>query len=179
MQQDATTNRLIKDGISIKNAGLVLLTVYLKLLLERLELVNNNQFISKNAQVEGVHYLQFLVTGYAQTEESFLPLNKLICGLKLTESVPNGIDISEENKQLIEGLIQAAVAHWPAIGDSSIDGFRGNWLVRDGLLLEHEDRWELIVDKKAYDILINRAPFSFSIINFEWMPKPIYVIWPY
>jgi hypothetical protein len=32
------------------------------------------------------------------------------------------------------------------------------WLVRDGILQEFEAHWELTVDKRAYDILINQAP---------------------
>ena len=60
-----------------------------------------------------------------------------------------------------------------------IDGFRGNWLIRNGLLVETEDRWELKVEKVSYDILLNQSPFSFEIIKFPWMKKPIYVQWPY
>jgi hypothetical protein len=30
---------------------------------------------------------------------------------------------------------------------------RGNFLVRDGLLSEEQDKWELTVEKRAYDIL--------------------------
>jgi len=97
----------------------------------------------------------------------------------LSYPVKEDIDISEKEKNIIDGLISAAISHWPRIGKCSVDGFRGNWLVRDGLLTEQDDRWELTVEKRAYDLLISKSPFSFSIIRYPWMPKPLYVTWPY
>ena len=168
----------MENAIAIPNAGLVLLNSYIPLLFERLGLIANGQFTSITHQKEAVHYLQYLVTGLSETEEHLLPLNKILCGLDITAAMPQGMTILTGDKELMDGLIQAAIGHWPTIGETSIDGFRSNWLVREGLLEEQADRWELSVDKRAYDILINQAPFSFSIIKFPWMPKPLYVNWP-
>ncbi|TRX42794.1 hypothetical protein FNW21_00230 [Flavobacterium restrictum] len=108
-----------------------------------------------------------------------MPLNKVLCGLPLATPVADGIEIIDSQKNLIAGLINAVISHWTTIGDTSVDGFRGNWLVRDGLLVEKEERWELTVDKRAYDLLIHKSPFSFSIIKYTWMLKPLHVIWLY
>ncbi|PIF29800.1 hypothetical protein CLU81_0184 [Flavobacterium sp. 9] len=169
----------LKQGIAVRNAGIVLLNDYISMLFERLNLVAENKFISNEHQVRAVQYLQYVITGMQETEEVYLPLNKVLCGLPLTDTVPDFIEIPDHEKQLINGLIQAAISHWPDIGDSSIEGFRGNWLVRDGILVEQEDKWELTVDKRAYDLLINRSPFAFSIIKYHWMDKPFHVLWPY
>jgi len=168
-----------KQGIPVRNAGIVLLNDYIAILFERLSLTSERKFISNEHQVRAVQYLQYLITGMQETEEVYLPLNKVLCGLPLTDTVPDYIEISDQEKQLINGLIQAAISHWPEIGDCSVDGFRGNWLVRDGILVELEDKWELTVEKRAYDILINRSPFAFSIMKYHWMDKPLHVIWPY
>lgn len=168
-----------KQGIPVRNAGIVLLNDYIAMLFERLNLTSESKFRSNEHQVRAVQYLQYLITGMQETEEVYLPLNKVLCGLPLTDTVPDFIDISDQEKQLINGLIQAAISHWPEIGDCSINGFRGNWLVRDGILVELEDKWELTVEKRAYDILINRSPFAFSIMKYHWMDKPLHVIWPY
>ncbi|WP_337966025.1 contractile injection system tape measure protein [uncultured Flavobacterium sp.] len=169
----------LKQGIAVRNAGIVLLNNYISILFERLNLVAENKFISNEHQVRAVQYLQYVITGMQETEEVYLPLNKVLCGLPLTDTVPDFIEIPDHEKQLINGLLQAAISHWPEIGDCSTDGFRGNWLVRDGILVEQEDKWELTVDKRAYDILINRSPFAFSIIKYHWMDKPLHVLWPY
>jgi hypothetical protein len=168
-----------KQGIPVRNAGIVLLNDYIAMLFERLSLTSESKFRSNKHQVRAVQYLQYLITGMQETEEVYLPLNKVLCGLPLTDTVPDFIDISDQEKQLINGLIQAAISHWPEIGDCSVDGFRGNWLVRDGILVDLEDKWELTVEKRAYDILINRSPFAFSIMKYHWMDKPLHVIWPY
>ena len=167
------------NSISVQNAGLVLLNNYFQVLFERLGLVENSQFISEAAQNDAVRYLQFLATGQENMEESFLPLNKYLCGLQVSQPIPAELSISEADKELMEGLLSAAINHWPAIGESSIDGFRGNWLVREGLLKEQEDHFELIVEKRPYDLLINQSPFSFSIIKYPWMLKQIRVTWAY
>jgi hypothetical protein len=166
-------------GISIKNAGLVLLNSFIPLLFERLGLIYANKFIDTEKQAASVHYLQYTVTGLSHTEDFLLPLNKILCGLPLPQHVTEGISVSEEHKEIIEGLIKAVINYWPAIGDSSIEGFRGNWLVRDGLLTEQDDKWELVVEKRAYDVLIHKSPFSLPIIKYPWMDKPLHVIWPY
>jgi hypothetical protein len=145
---------------------------------ERAGLIKDKQFINEAAANRAVHVSQYLVTGLTNTEEPFLVLNKLLCGLP-EEYAIIPVEITEEEKQLGNSLITAAIGYWPAIGNQSIDGFRGNWLVRDGLLAEQEDRYHLTVDKRAYDLLLNHSPFSFSIIKYAWMKKPLYINWPY
>ena len=166
-------------AIPVKNAGVVLLNNYIEILIDRLGLLNEKQFKDSSSQLNAVHYLQYVVTGLTKTEETLLPLNKVLCGLPITTPVMESITITEDQKKLINGLISAAISHWPNLGDTSILGFRGNWLVRDGILIEKEERWELTVEKRVYDLLIHKSPFSFSIIKYPWMQKPLHVIWPY
>lgn len=170
---------MLAERIVVKNAGLVLISSYFTMLLERLELTSENKFVGKEAQLSAVHYLQYVATGFTYTEEHHLPLNKILCGVSPIEPVSNRIDVSEAQITLISGMLEAIINQWSAIGNSSIDGFRGNWLVRDGLLIEDINNWTLNVEKRAYDILINRSPFSFSIVKFPWMKKPLHVNWSY
>ena len=170
----------LQEQILSKNAGLVILNTYIPTLLERLQLITSNQFVTPTAQEKAVFCLQYLVTGLTDTEENFLSLNKILCGLPLTTPLQTStITLTEAEQQLMESLLQAVMGYWPASGSSSTEGFRGNWLVRDGMLLENEARWELTVEKRAYDILLSKSPFSFSILKFPWMPKPLHVTWSY
>ena len=176
---ETTSNTPLRKGIAIQNAGLILLNTYFNLLFDRLELIKENAFISKNTQVDAAHYLQFIATGLTHTKESLLVLNKVLVGLPPNEPISDGVEMDTNQKELINGMISSAIAYWSSIGNSSIEGFRGNWLVRDGILREMEDRWELVVEKRSYDILMQKSPFSFSIINLPWMSKPLHVQWPY
>jgi hypothetical protein len=173
------TENKLGEGTLVHNAGLVLLNTYIPLLFDRLGLAAEGRFRDTSAREDAVHYLQYLATGLNGTEESLLPLNKLLCGLNLSHPVPYELPMEDDDAKLMDGLIEAAINHWGAIGDSSISGFRGNWLVRDGLLTEHAEKWELTVEKRAYDILLYQSPYSFTIINYPWMNKPLYVSWPY
>ncbi|WP_055442540.1 contractile injection system tape measure protein [Lacinutrix himadriensis] len=170
---------IIKEGVSVANSGLVLLSGYFSMLFEKLDLTTNNSFINMESQLKAVHFVQYLATGMEQTQESYLAFNKVLCGISITTPIQDAIEISEDQKKLMDGLIGAAINQWPAIGETSIDGFRGNWLVREGMLKEEQDYWELTVEKKAYDLLIHKSPFNFSKINFPWMLKPLRVNWPY
>lgn len=173
------TATITQGSIAVKNAGIVLLNNYIAMLIERLGLLDGEQFKDKAAQLDAVHYIQYVITGLTKTEEALLPLNKVLCGLPIDTPVMESINITEDQKKLINGLISAAISHWPSLGDTSVQGFRGNWLVRDGLLIEKEERWELTVEKRVYDLLIYKSPFSFTIIRYPWMKKPLHVTWPY
>ena len=166
------------DGTSvINNAGLVLLNSYFPLLFQRLGLMEDSQFISEETQFKAVHCLQYLVAGNTTTKEAYLFLNKILCGVDVSTPLTTEVLISEADKELMDGLIEAAIVHWSAIGESTMEGFRGNWLVREGSLKEKAEYWDLTVEKRAYDVLITRAPFTFSVIYFPWMSKPIHVNW--
>jgi hypothetical protein len=167
----------IGEGIAIKNAGLVLLNSYIPLLFERLELIRDGEFIQPNAQNDAVHFLQYLVTGAEATEEFLLPLNKILCGMDLGNPITDGVSLNEDQAEMMESLIHGVISHWPDSGSQSVDGLRGNWLVRNGILRKEENGWELTVERKAYDLLLMRVPFSFSVIKFPWMPKPLTVKW--
>lgn len=167
------------NGLPVKNAGMVLLQSFFPMLFDRLGLIKDKQFNNEEAAQYATHYLHFLVTGLEDSQDPELLLNKVVCGLRATDPIEYGTTISLQQQVLVEGLIQSAINYWPAIGKSSINGFRGNWLVRNGLLIEHEDKWELAVEKRPYDILIHKSPFSFSIVKHPWMPKALYVTWNY
>lgn len=162
----------------INNAGVVILQGFFMPFLERLGLVANKQFVNQQAQRQAVHYLQFLVSGQSQTQEQYLTLNKLLCGLPLHEPVEVDIEMTAAQVEICQSLLRSVIGYWRAIGTSSIDGFRGNWLVRDGALAQAGDHWDLIVDRRAYDVLLARAPFTYAVIKLPWMEKAIYVTWP-
>lgn len=167
----------VKRDIPVYNAGIVLLSGFTDILFQRLKLTEKQKFTSLENQIKAVHALQYLITGSTGFEQTYLALNKVLCGFSTNEIIPDQIDISEESKALINGLMYAVIGHWPEIENSSIDGFRANWLIRDGNLIELEDKWELTVQKRAYDILLNTSSFYFSSVKYPWMNKPLHVNW--
>lgn len=162
----------------INNAGIVLLQSYIKPLFERLKLIHHDQFVNASAQRAATHYLQYLICGQSHSEEHHLMLNKVLCGLPLAQPLEGGIEINSNETEIVHSLIQAVAQYWPAIGTTSVAGFQGNWLVRGGTLTEKSEHWDLVVERRAYDILIRRSSLSYTIVRLPWMGKPIYVTWP-
>ena len=178
MPEQESSSELHELPISIGHAGLVILQVFIERYFERLGLIENGGFVDTNAQCEAVLFFNYMATCDFYTEEQHLVLNKLLCGLAVTSAVEPGMDTNGESEEIANSLIEAMIQYWSAIGSSSIDGFRGNWLVRQGSMRELADHWELIVETKPYDLLLQQAPVSYSIIKHPWMPKPIQVSWP-
>ncbi len=169
----------VSSGVPVRNAGLVILNSYFTILFDRLGLLNDKEFINEEGQLKAIHYLQYIVTGLTATEESLLVLNKILCGVDIESPIKESIEMTPKEKELIDGMIESSIAYWSSIGTTSVEGFRGNWLVREGVLKEEEDRWELTVEKRSYDILMQKSPFTFSIIKLPWMKKPLHVTWPF
>lgn len=163
----------------VKEAGVVLLNHFIPMLMEKLGLVSNKQFISLAAQEKCVYIVYYTATGVEEQTEGRNALSKVLCGFHPSESVNLDQSLSQSEISLINGMLETVIHYWPAIGQSSIAGLRGSFLVRDGLLSEGQSRWKLTVDNKPYDLLLRRSPFSFSIIKYPWMENPLYVNWSY
>ncbi|NCG26197.1 MAG: hypothetical protein GWP42_01465, partial [Verrucomicrobiales bacterium] len=54
---------------------------------------------------------------------------------------------------------------------------REGFLLRDARLLELEESWQLKVEGKTLDILMDGMPWSFGIIKLPWMDKRLIVEW--
>lgn len=163
--------------IHIPNAGMVLATPYIPHLFALLKLTEQGRFVDPKAAERAVHLLQFMVDKRTATPEYQLVLNKLLCGVKTGTPIVAGIDITDHERETIESLLQGIIANWDALGSTSIDGLRTSFLQRPGLLRRQEDGWHLQVERRAYDMLLDRLPWSFSMIRHSWMPTLLRVDW--
>jgi hypothetical protein len=168
----------VDEPLYIKNAGLVLLHPYFHRLFSMLNLLEKNKFISEEAQIKGVHLLQFIATGKTEHPENELVLNKIICGLPLSTPVPMDIGLSDEEKRIASGLLSGAIANWPRMKTMTPDALRGTFILREGNIKEEADRWKLKVEKGSFDILLKTIPWAFNFVRMGFMPKFISVEWP-
>jgi hypothetical protein len=165
------------ERLPLMNAGMVLAAPYIPRLFDTLGLLRDGRFADTPAAERGVHLLQFLVSGRAASPEYQLPLNKLLCGLPLNAPVPAGIGTSEREQATIAGLLQAMIGNWGALGNTSVDGLRQAFLLRGGELLRGPEDWRLTVAPGPFDMLMERLPWSFSIVRYPWMAQPLHVTW--
>jgi len=175
--KDAQASVRPGERIALDNAGMVLMAPYLPRLFAMLGLVADGVFVDLDAAERAVHLLQFAVSGAGSTPEYALPLNKLLCGLPLDAPVAAGIDLTVDERETVEGLLEAMIAAWSALGRTSVEGLRQSFLMRGGELSLGAQGWELAVAHGPFDMLMDRLPWSFSIVRFGWMPAPLHVSW--
>lgn len=166
------------ETVYLANAGLVLLWPFLTMLFDRLGYLENQQFHDDASQRRAALLLQFLASGAAAVPEYQLPLNKLLCGLAQGQPLPRELALTDAEIELGESLLKAVITRWDSLKNTSIAGLRETFLLRSGKLeWLPDDRIVLTVEPKTLDILLDRRPWSISIIKLPWMTAPLYVSW--
>jgi hypothetical protein len=164
------------EPLYILNAGLILLHPYFTRYFELLGLLSNKQFKDEAAVHKGIHALQYLVDQSTDTPESALPLNKLLCGYPLGQPVTGSVYLSDAEKNIGESLLKGTIQNWPMLNGSSTAALR-TFLRREGKLTIRDERWDLEIENKTVDILIDHIPWSIAIIKQDWMEQTLYVKW--
>lgn len=162
---------------NLRNAGLVIIAPYIERLFALLDITNDGVFISEATRQRGVHLLQYAISAEESTPEYLLALNKLLCGIPAAVPVVLGISMTEREKDTIEHMLKGVIAHWSAIGASSVEGLRETFLQREGCLYFQEEAWHLKIPQRTFDMLLDRLPWSYKLIKFSWMAAPLNVTW--
>jgi hypothetical protein len=165
------------EVLHLANAGMVLAAPYLPRLFGMLDLLREGRFLDEAAAARAVHLLQYLVDGSTQSPEPVLVLNKILCGVPLDTPVPRDVALSEAECAAAEGLLGGIVANWTALGRTSVSGLRETFLQREGRLTLKDDAWHLLVEPHAFDMLLDRLPWSIATLRLAWMDRVLHVEW--
>ncbi len=180
-QKQENNTYKIPESIYVANAGLVLLSPYLVVVFSRLGWMDKGQWKTEETlplpQQKALHLLQYLAFEGKNPAEYDLALNKLLCGLPLGEVAEKEIELTTAEQETANGLLSAVIKQWVAMQNSSLLNFRVSFLQRTGRLTFHEDHWELHVEQRAYDVLLDRLPWAFHLVKLAWMPLPLFVYW--
>jgi len=167
-----------KEDIYTGYAGLVVLHPFYKELFVACGLLKTNDFVNKRARQKALRLLDYIATGnVAQSAEFDLVLHKLICGISLSSPLGEFVEISAPEREQADQLISAAIAHWSALKNTSIDGFREAFLKRKGKLQRVGDNWLLQVDKQPYDVLLDKLPWNLAMLKQPWNKYLLNVEW--
>jgi len=169
----------LKEGESIylTNSGIVLLNPYVKRLFQRLKYTEKDAFVSDEAKEKAVAVLQYLVDGDNDYKEFQLCLHKLFVGLRPNDFIKTGHELSQEDKDLCDGLLDAIIKNWAVLKSTSRDGLRKTFFMREGRLQLEAGGWRLKVEKKPYDVLLAKLPWGYSMVHFPWMELPLLTEW--
>ncbi len=152
-------------AIYLDHAGLIFLHPFIARFLESLELVREKEILRPD---KAACVLHSLVTGTPPESEWQLVLSKVLLGL----SMDTPLILEPVSKNHLESgteMIQAAIGHWSALGNTSIKGFRESFLQRPGRLTPIKEGWLLELEKAPYDMLMGQLPWQMSYIQLPWM----------
>ncbi len=175
LEDNYTNSELLKKGVYVENAGLILLHPFLKMLFQNCNLLDEkNTIINKEL---AVHILHFAATKQEQDYEYTMLFEKFLCGLPLEYPIKREVDIEEYQKNHVEELLTAVVSHWTTLKNSSTDILRSEFLQREGKLDSMDANPKLTIEKKTQDILLDKIPWNISIVKIPWIEKIIYTEW--
>lgn len=163
--------------IYVDNAGLVIVWPFLSNFFKTLALLEKNNFVDDRSKAHAVYLLQYLATGEETFPEYVLPLNKFLCGWQIGEPLRRECRLADMEKSESQKLLEAVIRHWAALKKTSVEGLRTSFLQRNAVLIETMRHWLLRVERKPYDMLLERLPWGISTIRLSWMQKMLTVEW--
>ena len=168
------------DYIPVINAGLCLFAPWLLRLFGMLDLLAEDRKDLKDmdARIRAIFILQRLVTAEEREyKESDLAFNRLLVTCPFNVPLPKSLKLTDKEIETIESMLAGVKANWSKMANTSIGGFQRSFIEREGHLEQQESKWVLTVENKAYDILLDSLPWSYKMILFPWLKKPISVSW--
>ena len=168
------------EYISVTNAGLCLLTPWVIRLLSMLDLLTEDKKDLKDmdARIRAIFILQRLVTAeQREYKESDLAFNRVLVACPFNVPLPKRLELTDKEIETVESMLAGVKANWSKMENTSIGGFQRSFIEREGQLEQRENKWVLTVEDKAYDILLDSLPWSYKMIRFPWLKKPISVSW--
>ena len=143
----------------------------------KLKLTMEGDFKNFKSQAKAVLLLHFLASGEEQLPEYQMVLPKFLCAMPANMPLDHTLKLTKKEKKEAAGLLEAAIAHWGVLGNTSPEGLREGFLIRDGKLEKEDSGWKLYVEQKAQDLLLDKLPWNLSLIKLPWMQEILKVEW--
>lgn len=175
--EDESFFEAIKNEIAIQNAGLILLHPFLKSFFEKLDILDEKGGIKKTELQLAIQTLHYLATGKEEFFEGKLVFEKFLCGIPLKIPIERKSLLTDRIKNESQLLLTEVIQHWPALKNTSPDGLRQLFIQRDGKLIQGNNNYKLIVERKAQDVLLDRLDWNISMIKLPWRKELVTVEW--
>ena len=172
-------NEDIIDGIVIRWAGLVLTVPFLSSFFSELGLLKEKKYTSEKARHHAVYLLYYIATGSEVIpDEHHLVFEKICCGVDITECLFPFQGFSSQEKEEVNSLLLSILEAWKALKNSSPQAVREAFLSREGYLKKQGDgTWHVHIERQTIDILIDRIPWTISIMRIPSVNEMLYVEW--
>jgi len=161
----------------ISNSGLVILWPFYTNFFTQLGFIENGQFKDLYCQHRAAYVLQYLSTGVPSLIEFSMPLIKVMCGIPLYHPFEPMDELTEDEMKDSDTMLEAVISQVEILNNMSIDGFRGSFLLREGVLKPQNSQWNLNVKRETFDIVLDRFSWPFNIVKLPWMEQVIFADW--
>jgi hypothetical protein len=169
-------DKAVESPISVAAAGMVIVHPFIQELFREQSLLTEHDFRNEECRHTGVHMLAYLAFGNLDIEEYDLLLAKLLCAMPWEHSLPPW-ELTEEQRKACDKLLIAVLHHWTALKSQSVQFLRQQFFWRNGKLKTTDNGWQLTIEKRAQDILLDRLPWGVGVIRLPWTKNMLYVNW--
>ncbi len=176
-EAEALKDQFIKWYVS--HAGLIITHPFLTHLFKLLEYLDiNNKFKSAEVQSRAVLVLYFIATGEENIDnESDLVMLKILCNMTVQQSLSTNIDLNEEERRKAIEMVNVIIERWDKLGKTSVEGIRNTFFRREGVIELEDKAYQLTIESKGTDILLDFIPWNINMIQLPWMDNLIYISW--
>ena len=166
--------KAVNEGITIENAGMVMLWIELGKLIRELGYISDKSFKDTRHQQEAILLFHYVYSGNTDFREEELLLYKILCGWPVDEPVDPAFIPELKECETADRMLNDYIMVWRKDRNFSANWFRNTFLAREGILAKRPDgNWSLEIQKKTEDILITKT----SVVRYSWMRELIFVNW--
>ncbi|WP_281233226.1 contractile injection system tape measure protein [Flavobacterium gelatinilyticum] len=174
-EQNLQQNDPAFQSCYVQNAGLIILHPFLKEMLKKCKVMNENNTLSDKELA--AHILHYAATQKESDYEYTMLFEKFLCGIPLQETIRRDIQVNEYQKLQVEEMLKSAVQHWKALKNTSTGVLRTEFLQREGKFDWSETNPKLSIERKTQDLLLEKIPWNISVVKIPWIEKLIYTQW--
>jgi hypothetical protein len=169
----ASSTDTFAEGAVIHNAGLVIVAPFLPAYFDSCGITSGGKLTDVNKAIALLHYLVF---GQMDYREYDTLLNKILCGTNIAAPIAMVQEISAEEQEKSEQLLQSVISYWSVLKNTSPGGLREGFLQRKGTLV-YKATWVLQVEQKSIDVLLQHLPWTIGYIRLPWMTSLLQTQW--
>ncbi|MDV7698771.1 contractile injection system tape measure protein [Chryseobacterium soli] len=164
------------NGQYVQNAGLILIHPFIKTFFEDCGLLHpkTQQLLDPELCA---HILHYIATGKTNAPEHDMVFEKFLCNIPVNQTINRHIKLSRKHKSQAKKVIESVQHNWPPMKTSSVALLQNEFFQRSGKLVATDYDYNLTIERKTQDILLDRLAWGIGLIKLPWQEKFIFVNW--